>query len=168
MSTRIAILLAAAGCVAVALFVADRAGTFNSWPATDPTTEIQTSESRWFLADALSSLDLSPNQRGAIERIRRSNEAWLETLRQNFELARSASLARIGPDFDRPDTGRRFQRQGDAAAFLWGNQARITTEVATLLKPEQRRALFEYVRTSIDSAPTPQMYALNTQQARRD
>ena len=168
MNPRIPISLAVAGCVAIALFVGDRVGTFSFWPETGPTIEIQASESRWFLAEALSSLDLSPDQRGAIDRIRRANEAWLETLRQDFELARSASLARIGPDFGRPDTGHQFQRQGEAAAFLWGNHARITTEVATLLEPEQRHALFEYVRASIDSEPTSQMYALSTRQERGD
>jgi hypothetical protein len=115
-----------------------------------------TGQAAWFLAEPLAHLDLNPTQRTSIDRIRRSNEDWLERLGNEFESARAASLATIGPDFDTPYTGRRFQRQGETAAFLWGNQARITSEVAELLEPDQREILLASVGASIRS-PLPSL-----------
>jgi len=147
---------------AFVLLAAVTVGAVSSQRAMLPSSEEEIYESQWFLAEALSTLELSAEQRGAIDGIRLSNEVWLESLRQDFEGARAASLARLGADFDRPDTGRRFQRQGEAAAFLWGNQARISTEVAALLNAEQARALFDHIRGSSAPAPAWQTYGLNS------
>ena len=147
---------------AFVLLAAVTVNAVNTQRATLSPSEGQADEPQWFLAEALSNLDLSEDQLSAIARIRRSNEVWLETLRQDFEGARAASLSRLGPNFDQPDTGRRFQRQGEAAAFLWGNQARISTEVAALLDPEQRRALFTHIRGSSPPAATWQIYGMNS------
>jgi hypothetical protein len=111
-----------------------------------------TGQAAWFLAEPLAHLDLNPTQRTSIDRIRRSNEDWLETLGHEFASARAASLATIGRDFDSPHTGRRFRRQGEIAAYIWGNQARITNEVAELLEPDQREVLLASIGASSGSS----------------
>ena len=106
-----------------------------------------------FLVEPLDGVDLAPRQEAAVATILRTNEAWLETLRFEFERARAASLGAIGPDFERVSTGRRFQHLGEIAALFWGNQARVLNEVASLLDPEQRQILKTNLAASIDGTP---------------
>jgi Spy/CpxP family protein refolding chaperone len=102
------------------------------------------SHGAWFFETVLDRLELSEGQANRIHQILAANMERIGRLEDELLETRRALRAAAGSSsFDEELAGQIVRHRAEIAAYLWGTQARVESQVFQTLTPEQRLAYSE-------------------------
>jgi Spy/CpxP family protein refolding chaperone len=100
------------------------------------------------LDGVLAQIDLSAEQRGQIDSLRRAGAERLARLERSVrETADALRRAEVAEPFDGTEVGTLVWREAEAGAYVRGAESELVSQIARVLTPEQRAA-FVALRTA--------------------